>query len=113
MSEPISFFTFSIFSEIQANLEDGLRPKQTAVEDIYIRKFITGTFPTLICSEIIIKRQFNHIRIAFLLRRGIQPAKVYFLIGYAQELLANFLQCPITLEIQTVERQQDVIFKYI
>lgn len=96
-----------------ANLQDGLRPSQTLVEDLLIRKFITGTFHALVCSEVIIKRQFNHIRIAFLLRRGVQPHKVYFLIGFAEEFLANWLQCPITLELQTINKQQDTIFKYI
>ncbi|XP_055322934.1 28S ribosomal protein S24, mitochondrial [Sitodiplosis mosellana] len=96
-----------------ANLQDGLRPCQTVVEDMFIRKFITGTFHSLVCSEVIIKRQFNHIRIAFLMRRGIAPNKVYFLIGYTEELLSSWMQCPITLEIQTIAKQEDTIFKYI
>ncbi|XP_031620227.1 28S ribosomal protein S24, mitochondrial [Contarinia nasturtii] len=96
-----------------SNLEDGLRPKQTAVEDMFIRKFIVGTFPTLVCSEVIIKRQFNHIRISFLFRRAITPSKYYFLIGFSEELLSYWLQCPVTLEIQSVERHQDIIFKYV
>lgn len=99
--------------QIAANLKDGLRPSQTAVEDMFIRKFIVGTFHSVVSSEVIIKRQFNHIRIAFLLRRGIPPHKAYFLIGYAEELLANFMQCPITLELQSVAKQEDTIFKYI
>lgn len=96
-----------------ANLQDGLRPSQTAVEDMFIRKFITGTFHSMVCSEIIIKRQFNHIRIAFLCRRGIAPAKLYFLIGYSEELLSNFMQSPITLELQTIAKHEDTYFKYI
>lgn len=96
-----------------ANLQDGLRPSQTAIEDMYIRKFIGGTFHSLVCSEVIIKRQFNHIRIAFLCRRGIPPTKIYFLIGYTEELLSNFMQCPITLELQTIAKVEDTYFKYI
>lgn len=98
---------------ILANLQDGLRPSQTAIEDMFIRKFIFGTFHSMVCSEVIIKRQFNHIRIAFLLRRGIQPHKVYFLIGYAEEFLSNWMQCPITLELQSIAKQEDTYFKYI
>lgn len=105
----LSFFSYNI----KANLQDGLRPNQTLVEDVFIRKFIMGTFHSLVCSEVIVKRQFNHIRIAFLLRRGITPNKIYFLIGYTEEFLANWLQCPITLEIQTIVKQQDTVFKYI
>ncbi|XP_055377288.1 28S ribosomal protein S24, mitochondrial [Condylostylus longicornis] len=96
-----------------STLEGGLRPSETAIEDIFIRKFITGTFHALVCSEIIIKRQHNHIRIAALLKRSITPRKMYFLIGYTEELLSYWLQCPITLELQTVADRKDVIFKYI
>jgi len=93
--------------------ENTLRKATTVTEDIFIRKFITGTFHNLVCSEVIIKRQFNHIRIAFISYQGISPRKVYFLIGYTEELLSYWLQCPITLEIQTVADKRDVIFKYI
>lgn len=101
------------FRSPTANLQDGLRPSQTAIEDMYIRKFIVGTFHSLVCSEVVIKRQFNHIRIAFLCRRGVPPTKLYFLIGYTEELLSNFMQCPITLELQTIAKQEDTYFKYI
>lgn len=74
---------------------------------------MTGTFHALICSEIIIKRQHNHIRIAVIMKRAISPRKMYFLIGYTEELLSYWLQCPITLEIQTVADKKDVVFKYI
>lgn len=103
----------TVGSSFTANLQDGLRPSETAVEDMFIRKFITGTFPGLLVSEVIIKRQFNHIRIAFLMKRMINPQKVYFLIGYSEELLANWLQCPITLEIQSVAKPEDTVYKYI
>lgn len=103
----------TVGSSFTANLKDGLRPAETAVEDMFIRKFITGTFPGLLVSEVIIKRQFNHIRIVFLMKRLINPQKTYFLIGYSEEMLANWLQCPITLEIQSVEKPEDVVFKYI
>lgn len=91
----------------------GLRPSETAIEDMFIRKFVNGTFHALVCSEIIIKRQFNHIRIAFLLRRGIQQNKIYFLIGYTEEMLGGWLKCPITLEMQTIRKKEEIIFKYI
>lgn len=88
----------------------GLRQSETAVEDILIRTFIHGSFPGLPASEIIIKRQFNHIRVAFLMIRHINPTKTYFLIGYTEEILAHWMQCPITLEIQTIaDREQTVV----
>lgn len=103
----IELFYFS------ANLEGGLRSAETATEDIFIRRFMTGTFHALICSEVIIKRQHNHIRIAAIVRRSLTARKFYFLIGYTEELLASWLQCPVTLELQTVADGRDVIFKYI
>lgn len=103
----------SVGFSFTANLKDGLRPSETAIEDMFIRKFMTGTFTGLLVSEVIIKRQFNHIRIAFLMKRLINPQKVYFLIGYTEEMLANWLQCPITLEIQSVEKPTDTVFKYV
>lgn len=74
---------------------------------------MTGTWHNLVLSEVIIKRQFNHIRIAALIKQGISARKMYFLIGYTEELLSYWLQCPITLELQTVSDPKDVIFKYI
>lgn len=102
------------YIQFSVNLRDqDIRRAQTLTEDIFIRKFMTGTFHSLICSEVIIKRQFNHIRIASIMSRGISPRKMYFLIGYAEELLSNWLQCPVTLEINTIADKREVIFKYI
>lgn len=96
-----------------ANLQGGLRSSETAIEDVFIRRFITGTFHSLVCSEVIIKRQHNHIRIACIMKQALPARKMYFLIGYTEELLAYWLQCPITLELQTITDSRDVIFKYI
>lgn len=96
-----------------SSLEGGLRASETAIEDIFIRRFMTGTWHSLICSEVIVKRQFNHIRIAAIIKQSISPRKMYFLIGYCEELLSNWLQSPVTLELQTTSDKKDVIFKYI
>lgn len=98
---------------VLATMLDGLRPSQTAIEDIFIRKFITGTWHSLVCSEVIIKRQHNMIRIAAIMRQAISARKMYFLIGYTEELLSYWLQCPVTLELQTIQDRKDVVFKYI
>lgn len=89
------------------------RESQTIIEDLFIRKFMSGTFHGLLCSEVIIKRQFNVLRIASIMHRGISPRKMYFLIGYSEELLSNWMQCPTTLEIQTIADKKEVIHKYI
>lgn len=95
------------------NIEGGLRPSETAIEDVFIRKFMTGTWQGLIVSEIIIKRQHNIIRIASIITQSINARKMYFLLGYTEELLSFWLQCPVKLELQTVTSRKDVIFKYI
>lgn len=98
---------------ISATMLDGLRPSQTAIEDVFIRKFLIGTWHSLVCSEVIIKRQHNMIRIAAIVRQAISARKMYFLIGYTEELLSYWLQCPVTLELQTIQDRKDVVFKYI
>jgi small subunit ribosomal protein S24 len=98
---------------VAANLEGGLRASETAVEDMFIRKFMVGTWHSLFVSEVIIKRQHNIIRIAGIIRRSIGTRKMYFLIGYTEEFLSFWLQCPIKLELQTVADRRDVVFKYI
>lgn len=80
---------------------------------MFIRKFVTGTFHSQLCSEIIIKRQFNHIRLAAIMRRGMPPRKFHFLIGYTEEMLSTWLQCPITIELQTIASPEETVFKYI
>ncbi|KAL3279614.1 hypothetical protein HHI36_017120 [Cryptolaemus montrouzieri] len=96
-----------------SNLDGGLRPSETAIEDVFIRKFMIGTWHALFVSEIIVKRQHNIIRIGGIIRRSISARKMYFLIGYTEELLSFWLQCPVKLELQTVQDKRDVIFKYI
>lgn len=104
---------FNLSLYFSANLVGGLRPSETAIEDVFIRRFITGTWHSLFVSEIIIKRQHNLIRIAGIISRSIPARKMYFLIGYTEELLGYWLQCPIKLELQTVDSKKDVIFKYV
>lgn len=96
-----------------ANMLDGLRPSETAVEDEFMRRFLRGTWHNLFLSEIIIKRQHNIIRLGGIVERSIHPRKMYFLIGYTEELLSHWLQCPVKMEIQTVENRKDVVFRYI
>ncbi|XP_065574220.1 small ribosomal subunit protein uS3m-like [Artemia franciscana] len=94
------------------NLWEGLRSAETAVEDMFIRKFMSGTWHNLFASEIIIKRQHNMIRIGGIITRDLPPRKYYFLIGYTEELLSYWLQCPVKLELQTVESKLSVVYAY-
>ncbi|EFN84363.1 28S ribosomal protein S24, mitochondrial [Harpegnathos saltator] len=96
-----------------SNIKDGNRPSETAVEDLFIRYFMKGTWHNLFASEVIIKRQHNIIRIAGIITRTIAPTKIYFLTGYTEEFLSFWLQCPIKLELVSTNSHKDVIFKYI
>ncbi|XP_068218090.1 small ribosomal subunit protein uS3m [Palaemon carinicauda] len=95
------------------SLYEGMREPETAIEDMFIRKFMTGTWHNLFVSEVIIKRQHNMIRIAGIIQQKIIPRKMYFLIGYSEELLSYWLRCPVKLELQTVGDQKDVVYKYV
>ncbi|KAL4239625.1 28S ribosomal protein S24 [Mactra antiquata] len=97
------------------NLKDEGRKSETLIEDEFIRNFMMGTWHRMIVSDIVIKRKHNMINIAFYVnrRRSLAISKVYFLVGYTEELLSCLLKCPVKLEIQSVESDKDMIFKYI
>ena len=88
-------------------------PHKMFVEDLFIRKFMYGTWPEAIASEIMIKRHHNLVRIAAIINRKIRDKQVYFLIGYTEEMLSYWLKCPVKLELQSVESDDDLIYKYI
>ncbi|KOC61244.1 28S ribosomal protein S24, mitochondrial, partial [Habropoda laboriosa] len=96
-----------------SNIKDGNRSSETAVEDVFIRNFIKGTWHALFGSEIIIKRQHNLIRIAGIVLRKVPPVKVYFLIGYTEYILSCWLHCPVKMEIVTANQKNDIIYKVI
>ena len=102
------------FISVQGALhEEEDRTSEAAVGDVFIRKFIYGTWHRLFVSEVIIKRRHNLIVIAGLVHRGVMPRKMYFLKGYTEELLSYVFKQPVKMEIQTVESKKDVIFKWI
>lgn len=86
---------------------------QTTVEDVFIRKFMSGTWHGLFVSELIIKRRHNLIIIAGIINQTQNPTKIYFLKGYTEELLSHLFRRPIRIEVQTVQRPRDVHFKWI
>lgn len=88
-------------------------PYKLLIEDMFIRKFMRGTFPEFIASEVMVKRQHNLVRIACLINRKCPSKKIYFLIGYTEEFLSFYLKCPVKLELQSLESQDDTIYKYV
>ena len=58
-------------------------------DDMFIRKFVRGTFPMTDDNPIIVKRKENIVNITFLLR--LDPMNMYFLVGFSETLLSRWL----------------------
>ncbi|XP_074054496.1 small ribosomal subunit protein uS3m [Macrotis lagotis] len=80
--------------------EDGAAER--TVEDVFIRKFLRGTFPGCLADEAVLKRRHNELLVCALLLRRLPPAKLYFLLGYSEALLAALYKCPVRLCLQTL-----------
>ncbi|XP_015918635.1 small ribosomal subunit protein uS3m [Parasteatoda tepidariorum] len=96
-----------------SNLLGGLRKSETAVEDFFIRKFMHGTWHRIFLSDVIIKRRHNLIIIAGIIAQNLQVRKLYFLIGYTEEMLSYIFKCPVKMELQSTPDKTDVVFKYV
>ena len=86
---------------------------EITIEDVFIRSFIYGTWHRLFLSEVIIKRRANTITIAGIVHRVISPRKLYWLIGYTEEILSLLLKCPVKVDIQTTEDKKALVYKYV
>ena len=84
---------------------------ERVVEDAFLRRFLYGTFPGILADEAVLKRRANLLVVCAVLARGLPPAKLYFLVGYAETLLTHFYKCPVRLELQTVPAK--VVYKYL
>ncbi|TRY73674.1 hypothetical protein TCAL_10166 [Tigriopus californicus] len=87
-------------------------PHKMFLEDVFIRRFMYGTWPEALESTVLVKRQHNLIRIAAIINPRMRTQFVYFLIGYTEELLSFWLKCPVRVELQVAEKE-DVVYKYI
>lgn len=96
-----------------SSLHIGLRKAEIFQEDLFIRKFIHGTWPKLLMSDVIIKRRANLVVLNFMALRSLSPQKFYFLIGYTEEILSQFLKCIVRVELQTIDDPSDMTYKYI
>ena len=83
------------------------------IEDMFIRKFLKGTWSEMFLSEIIIKRQHNTIRVSALVKPTVVVRKLYFLIGYSEEMLGQWLKCPVKLELEIVNNPKSLVYKYV
>ncbi|KAM6040412.1 small ribosomal subunit protein uS3m [Chlamydotis macqueenii] len=93
------------------NLAGEAGAAERAVEDAFLRRFLSGTFPGALAERPVLKRRGNLLVVCALLARGLPPPKLYFLVGYAETLLARFYKCPVRLELQTLPAK--VPYKYL
>ncbi|XP_042337029.1 28S ribosomal protein S24, mitochondrial [Plectropomus leopardus] len=89
--------------------EDGAAER--TIEDIFIRRFMFGTFHNCLANEIVIKRRGNVIVVCALMLQKLLPQKFYFLIGYSETLLSHLYKCPVKLEVQTLPEK--AVYKYL
>ncbi|XP_056288320.1 28S ribosomal protein S24, mitochondrial [Pseudoliparis swirei] len=81
------------------------------VEDVFVRRFLFGTFHGCLANEVVIKRRGNVLVVCALMLQRMPPPKFYFLIGYSEALLAHLYKCPVKLEVQTL--QDKTVYKYL
>ncbi|KAG9354880.1 hypothetical protein JZ751_001593 [Albula glossodonta] len=98
-------------SQHTSNLEGEGGAADRTVEDVFIRRFMYGTFHNCLANELVIKRRGNMLVVCALLLQKLHPQKFYFLIGYTEALLSHFYKCPVKLEVQTVEEK--MVYKYL
>ncbi|NXK52134.1 RT24A protein, partial [Chauna torquata] len=94
-----------------SNLDGELGAAERTVEDVFLRKFLYGTFPGCLANEVVLKRRANVLVACLVLTQGLPPSKLCFLVGYTETLLSHFYKCPVRLEVQTVPTK--VIYKYL
>ncbi|XP_070633374.1 small ribosomal subunit protein uS3m isoform X1 [Bos indicus] len=94
-----------------SNLDGEDHAAERTVEDVFLRKFMLGTFPGCLADQLILKRRANQVEICALVLRQLPAHKFYFLVGYSETLLSHFYKCPVRLHLQTVPSK--VVYKYI
>ncbi|MFT7808348.1 28S ribosomal protein S24, mitochondrial-like [Arapaima gigas] len=98
-------------SQHTSNLDGEMGAAERTVEDVFIRRFVFGTFHSLLANELVIKRRGNMLVICALFIQKIPAYKFYFLIGYTETLLSYFYKCPVKMEVQMVKEK--VVYKYL
>uniref|UniRef100_A0A6I8PAJ5 Mitochondrial ribosomal protein S24 n=1 Tax=Ornithorhynchus anatinus TaxID=9258 RepID=A0A6I8PAJ5_ORNAN len=94
-----------------SNLDGEGGVAERTVEDVFLRKFMLGTFPGCLADQLVLKRRANQLLICALLLQRLPPHKLYFLVGYSEALLSAFYKCPVRLHLQTLPAK--VVYKYI
>ncbi|KAM7392317.1 hypothetical protein PAMA_007434 [Pampus argenteus] len=98
-------------SQNTSNLKGEGGAADRTMEDVFIRRFMFGTFYGCLGNELVIKRRGNMLIVCALILHKLPPAKMYFLIGYSEYLLSHFYKCPVKLDIQTLTSK--AVYKYL
>lgn len=93
------------------NLDGEDHAAERTLEDVFLRKFMLGTFPGCLADQIVLKRRANQVDICAVVLRQLPAHKFYFLVGYSETLLSHLYKCPVKLHLQTVPSK--VVYKYI
>ncbi|CAM5111982.1 unnamed protein product [Natator depressus] len=94
-----------------SNLDGEGGAAERTVQDVFIRKFIYGTFHGCLANKIVLKHRANVLVVCAVFLQRLPPYKFYFLVGYTETLLSFFYKCPVRLEVQTLPKK--VIYKYL
>ncbi|XP_068561670.1 small ribosomal subunit protein uS3m [Cebidichthys violaceus] len=98
-------------SQHTGNLRGEEGAAERTIEDVFVRRFMFGTFHGCLANEIVIKRRGNVLVVCALMLQKLPPQKFYFLIGYSESLLSHLYKCPVKLEVQTL--QDKAVYKYL
>ncbi|XP_032367060.1 small ribosomal subunit protein uS3m isoform X2 [Etheostoma spectabile] len=98
-------------SQNTSNLRGEQGAAERTTEDLFLRRFVFGTFHGCLANEIVIKRRGNVLVVCALMLQKLPPQKFYFLIGYSESLLSHLYKCPVKLEVQTL--QDRAVYKYL
>ncbi|XP_051268393.1 28S ribosomal protein S24, mitochondrial [Dicentrarchus labrax] len=98
-------------SQHTSNLKGEEGAAERTVEDVFIRRFVSGTFHNCLANEIVIKRRGNVIIVCAILIQKLTPQKFYFLIGYTEAMLSHLYKCPFKLVVQTLDKK--AVYKYL
>lgn len=93
------------------NLDGQDHAAERTVEDVFLRKFMLGTFPGCLADQLVLKRRANQVEICALVLRQLPAHKFSFLVGYSEALLSHFYKCPVRVHLQTVPSK--AVYKHI
>ncbi|XP_008697874.1 28S ribosomal protein S24, mitochondrial-like [Ursus maritimus] len=83
---------------------------EQTVEDVFLQKFMLGTFPVCLADPRILKRRAHQLEVSALVLRQLPAHKFHLLVGYNETLLSPCYKRPVCLHLQTVPSK--VVYKY-